>query len=538
MSNPTAPSAGNNIRKYVLVDTPVFPKGKEGATFLFNRNQVKSVSSAIKEFFLKIPMRAEGKKQIAEIFSSYQFKDNPKAQDILKDMKKLRFWEGVDARKVGDVLAQAALQGIHAFTETDGTLNDTDRRNTLRKSLVEVLPDLEEVYLSEPANLKEVIKIRLKQQLKSDKDDSTFFYSGLEEFISHLENREKEVSFLGNAKIQRFMGQVKKMEDRDPNFPRVLTDCITQHHESYVDKFETAKKNRTIVELGMKENQKLTAKQENQIQIAVKMAQTLAENSAFKGNEQALNAFIEFFAFPYSGFNLEKLTDYVQFLNQFYENIELLSKPDQTECLHVADRLEGYIQKKDGIGFEVFDAKNHVKDKDTTQLMESLKKHPEPSSSLLSFLFYLKLGAGTINAQSYWKLLQFAVNQKTDVAAQLNEKGKTVFKAALLKLTDDLRNYAKNNNKIMPEKAMVAASANSTETLQWVQVIQLYKTGGFKAVATNVKQIKLLEMITQSETKFIQLATGYDNNLKELFRNIQNDLKTHQDETFTTIDLS
>jgi hypothetical protein len=81
--------------------------------------------------------------------------------------------------------------------------------------------------------------------------------------------------------------------------------------------------------------------------------------------------------------------------------------------------------------------------------VNALKEYDAPSSSLLSFFNYLKDGKSTINSESYWKLLQFAVNQNAAMQTILPLDQIDFFKAFVKNLMSDLREYAvrKNINK-------------------------------------------------------------------------------------------
>jgi hypothetical protein len=136
-------SADDNVhRKYVLVDKPIFSKGKEGQKFLFKREKNQSYAFAIKKFFLKPLMRAEAKKQIANILKSESFKDSDNSKDLLAKINATPFWKGVQTEDFLNFLERAALEKNDVFCKPDKTVSAVEQQNPLRELLDSAFPDL------------------------------------------------------------------------------------------------------------------------------------------------------------------------------------------------------------------------------------------------------------------------------------------------------------------------------------------------------------------------------------------------------------
>jgi hypothetical protein len=597
-------SAANNVhRKYVLVDKPIFSKRKEGQKFLFKREENRSYAFAIKKFFLKPLMRAEAKKQIANILKSKIFENSNSAKDLLAKINATPFWKGVETEEFLNIskpiLERAALEKNDVFCKPDKKVSAAEQQNPMRDLLGSTFPDLLSVFdkyqneykknpspvenekytsseeceedfssfeteedvsadesqesdssdlfdnanfseqnniqanhslkkyeavsnnnkfetaifhnnskkepeekvlrkqpqqeylkkeneqlkiiqaieqdeLAEtmkkesislineldnlkkyikPDELKEIIKSKLEKIFNPNDEDNKKIYEGLDELISHANNLNKECSIDGNKKINIFMAAIEKIEDQgDESLELKISKKITEIFSFYAEKYEDARSKGNLAEINKAmypqlENLAITKKQSK---LAQEIHLKLKQIRQFKYHPNELEAFIDYFKNPDDGYDSEKISEYEEFLEIFYNNINELDRESQTHCLNVADQLEGELQIDWGTDFETFDdADMEIQRPEVFELVNTLKEHDAPSSSLLSFFNYLKDGKSTIDSKSYWKLLQFSVNQKSAMQTIIPLDQIDFFQELVKNLMSDLREYAvrKNINK-------------------------------------------------------------------------------------------
>ena len=197
-----------------------------------------------------------------------------------------------------------------------------------------------------------------------------------------------------------------------------ISQKITNIFSLYVEKYENARSKGNLSEINkaMRPELEKPAATEKQKKLAEGIRRKLKQIREFNNNPNELEAFIDYFKNPASSYDSEKISDYEAFLAIFYKYINQLDRDTQTQCLNVADQLEGELQIDRGDDFEIFyDAEMEIQRPEVFDLVNALKEYDAPSSSLLSFFNYLKDGKSTINSESYWKLVQFAVNQNSAV---------------------------------------------------------------------------------------------------------------------------
>jgi len=304
-----------------------------------------------------------------------------------------------------------------------------------------------------PDELKEIIKSKLAITCNPDEEGNKKIYEGLDELISHANNLNAECSLEGNKKIRIFIKAIDQIENQaHGSLDLKISQKITELFSFYAEKYEDAKLKGNLLEINKAMHPELEkpAATEKQKKLAEDIRRKLKQIREFNNNPNELEAFIDYFKNPTSSYDSEKISDYDAFLTIFYKNINQLDRDTQTHCLNAADQLEGELQIDWGTDFEAFDdAEMEIQRPEVFDLVNALKEYDAPSSSLLSFFNYLKDGKSTINSESYWKLLQFAVNQNSAMQTILPLDQIDFFKAFVKNLMSDLREYAvrKNINK-------------------------------------------------------------------------------------------
>lgn len=298
--------------------------------------------------------------------------------------------------------------------------------------------------------LKERIQTKLESMFEKNEEKNRNIYEGLNELISHANNLKKECSIEGNRKITAFMSALEKLEDK------IKDSTDLEIHKNFVDifalyteKYEAARLKGQLAEIAkvMYPESEEWAIKEKQQKLAGEIRAKLKEISVFNRYPDELDAFADYFKNPDMEFDEERREYYAAFLRIFYENIQLLDKNTQTQCLNVADQLEGELQYDAQIDFGLFDTDDmETKQPEFFDLITALQDYDAPSSSLLSFFEYLKNGKSTINKISYWKLLQFSVNRSSAMQVLLKFDDLDFFKSALQRLNADLRLYANIKN--------------------------------------------------------------------------------------------
>ena len=195
-------SADDNVhRKYVLVDKPIFSKGKEGQKFLFKREKNQSYAFAIKKFFLKPLMRAEAKKQIANILKSKIFEDSNSAKDLLAKINATPFWKGVDTEEFlkisKPILQRAAYEKNDVFCKPDKTASAAEQQNPLRDLLGSQFPSLLvdfDTYQTEYK--KNISPDEYKKYAPAEECEEDFSSFETEEDVSADESQESDSSDL------------------------------------------------------------------------------------------------------------------------------------------------------------------------------------------------------------------------------------------------------------------------------------------------------------------------------------------------------
>lgn len=364
------------------------------------------------------------------------FKRNSKEEELIKKSQYEDLKEQNEQLKIMQAIEQDEIVEIMK-KESISLINKLDN---LKK---EIKPD----------ELKEIIKSKLSKIFDPTKDENKNIYDGMEELISHANNLNKEYSIDGNKKINIFMDAIKRLEDQgNESIELKISKKITKIFSFYAERYEDARIKGNLAEINKAMHPKLEnpAIAEKQIKLAQEIRIKLKEIRQFNNNPNELEAFIDYFKNPASEYDPEKASDYETFLKVFYKNITQLDRETQTHCLNAADQLEGELQIDWGTDFEAFDdADMEMQRPEVFELVNFLKEYDAPSSSLLSFFNYLKDGKSIINSESYWKLLQFSVNQNSAMQTLLPLDQIDFFKDIIKNMTSDLREYAirKNINK-------------------------------------------------------------------------------------------
>jgi hypothetical protein len=363
-------------------------------------------------------------------------KKEPKEKELIKKAQQEYLKKENEQLKVIQEIEQDELAELMK-KESISLINELDN---LRKNI-------------KPDELKEIIKSKLARRFNPDEDKNKTIFEGLNELISHINNPNKEYSFESNKKINVFMRAIEQIEDQGNGLLDLkISQKITKLFSFYAEKYEDARLKGNLAETikAMHPELENPAITEKQNKLAQEIRIKLKEIRQFNNNPNELEAFIDYFKNPSSKYDPEKMSDYEAFLNIFYKNISQLDRITQTHCLNVADQLEGELQIDWAIDFEAFDDEEmEIQNPEIFKLVNSLKEYDAPSSSLLSFFYYLKDGKSTINSESYWKLLQFAVNQNSAMQTILSLDQIDFFKELVKNLMSDLREYAtrKNINK-------------------------------------------------------------------------------------------
>lgn len=375
--------------------------------------------------------------------------ENFSAQTDHVNSKKLQNEKNITIKGINDNIKKEKeqLEMVQALEQDE--LAKTMKQESI--ATAKELNDLKKVIKSD--DLKKKIQTTLESRFEQNEEKNRSIYEGLNELISHATNLNKECSIEGNKKISAFMKALEKTENElkdrtDLAFYEQITNIFT----FYAEKYEAARLKGQLAEITkvMHPESESSAIEEKQKKLAGEIRAKLKEVSVFNRHPEELDAFIDYFKNPETEFDEERTEYYAAFLNIFYDNIRLLDQKTQTQCLNVADQLEGELQYDAQSDFGLFD----TEDMDTKQpeffdLINYLKDYDTPSSSLLSFFEYLKDGQRTINKYSYWKLLQFSVNRSSAMQPLLKLGDTDFFKAAIQRLNADLRQYAsiKNINK-------------------------------------------------------------------------------------------
>lgn len=363
-------------------------------------------------------------------------KKEPKEKELIKQTQKEYIQKENDQLKIIQAIEQEEL--AESMKKESSSL--IDELDTLRKNV-------------KSDELKEIIKSKLARRFNPDEDKNKTIYEGLNELISHINNPSKECSLESNKKINIFMSAIEQIEDQvNGSLDLKISQKITELFSFYAEKYEDARLKGNISEINKAMHPELEkpAAIEKQKELAEDIRRKLKQIREFNNNPNELEAFIDYFKNPASSYEPEKISDYEAFLVIFYKNINKLDRDTQTHCLNVADQLEGELQIDWGTDFEAFDdAEMEIQRPEVFDLVNALKEYDAPSSSLLSFFNYLKDGKSTINSDSYWRLLQFAVNQNSAMQTILPLDQIDFFKAFTKTLMSDLREYAvrKNINK-------------------------------------------------------------------------------------------
>jgi len=183
---PKTSATKDAYRKYVLVDKPMFSKGKEGLKFLFKREENQSYAFAVKKFFLKPLMRAEAKKQIINILKSPIFESSNNARDLLEKIKAIPFWKGVKTEEFLTIskpaLMRAALEKNDVFCKPDKTASAAEQQNLLRDLLGAEFPDLLRDF--------DTYQKKYRNHRYSDENDKYVLADDCEEEFSSFEYEE------------------------------------------------------------------------------------------------------------------------------------------------------------------------------------------------------------------------------------------------------------------------------------------------------------------------------------------------------------
>jgi hypothetical protein len=556
-----AQNTNDSFRKYVLLDTPFFSRGTEGAKFIFKRHENQSVAATLKIFFLKPLMRIEAKKQIAQMINSENFQKIDETKNLLTKINALPFWQGVDPEEVRKALIAAAHEKVYTILEPNETAfisdtlhhslykeisipqhiymrlredpileylneNDSDeseeefsseqseneikpdelenkafpkqvekeinemsleekiisdnfkkesKENELRKKIeqenlreeterIRIIKSIRQAELAEivkqadierkneidnlkkdinPDSLKEDINLQLEKKYPSNEDRNQNIYAGLDELISHLNTPNKVCSAVRNPKINIFMKAFQSLEC-DTGFPFTLSNQITNVYAWYTEKYTEADKKGNLEEINkiMHPESETPVAEEKQRKLAEEMRNKLIKIPDFNDSPDALNAFVEYCENPRK-IDLSKRDDYEEFLRIFYININKLNRIDRSQCLNIADSLEGLLKSSYGTDLDSFNYRGQlIKKPEVKKLVKKLLTYDKPSYSLLIFLDYLVEGKVSIKEEkSFWQLCQFIANQQKNITSSLDLDTKT-FKYFLVELNTDLLKYA------------------------------------------------------------------------------------------------
>ena len=186
---------------------------------LFKKNDNDSIGLTLKKFFLRPFMRMQARQHIVSMFEA-KLSGFEEAKEFVKSVKQNNGWgKGVNAGKVQEIIAHAALQGFNLRTEIASS--DITFNNIVKE------------YLDVRGNLKKELTRLLDKHKISE--------SGLEELMDYEEHPNKRLSIPDNNKILKLMSNIEIMKGKEGlQLPAVFFEKIGAVFDSYNARHDVA----------------------------------------------------------------------------------------------------------------------------------------------------------------------------------------------------------------------------------------------------------------------------------------------------------